>query len=110
MIPANELRIGSIVNYKGEIIPLSRGFEVDRHNEIYEPIPLTPELLEKCGFTGQALGYWVHDVFKGIHVHAEDEGLVVYMAGGGRLVRVSSVHHLQNLYFDLTGTELKFKL
>lgn len=76
-------------------------------------IPLTPEILEKCGFE-DIRGEYV--IFNGICIYNDDEryffadedtheGNINYF-GNGFLY----VHELQNLYFALTGEELNVSL
>lgn len=61
---ANELQIGDYVNYRGQIIKVTSLYDKGGSNEVgwsdkesvwvnadnVEPIPLTPEILEKNGF------------------------------------------------------------
>ncbi len=133
MIQANELRIGNWVDagqlgyvQVATIDPTTGGYS--------SPIPLTPEILEKCGFKmGMSKGvsrltddldydpeqhgdtyYWDLKVPKNDHV--QDLGtfnLVQFGKDNDILwahqwlrVKLKSLHQLQNLYFSLTGTEL----
>lgn len=64
MLQANELMIGDYVNYRGQIIKVTSLYDKGGSNEVgwgikegtwvnvinVEPIPLTPEILEKNGF------------------------------------------------------------
>lgn len=124
MIAANQLRIGNWVKYHDddtlfkvvEIDTLGMRVENDEQNtwieyDCFSPIPLTPEILEKCGFayweldidcTDPSDAYWVHRKFKfGI----DNLSWTVQKIG----VRVKYLHQLQNLYFALTGEELNYK-
>jgi len=129
MIQPTELRIGNSVFYEGEVwfidsihqdvcgvMKGERG-AIILYNRM-SPIPLTPEILEKCGFGENpqhehpafdeysllsnnrfAIGdfngeYWVVD---GI-----DQWLLEH--------KIYYLHQLQNLYFALTGEELKVQL
>lgn len=71
MINANELRIGNMVNWcnpldnKNEIVAINnRDFDLiieKNMGHLYSPIPLTPEVLERCGFVGD-IPEWVMSV------------------------------------------------
>ena len=76
-------------------------------NEI-KPIPLTEEILLKCGFTNTG-GY--------ISFYNGDFGLIwnedhisLQVEGQWLTLKVKSLHQLQNLYFALTQTELTINL
>lgn len=65
-------------------------------------IPLTSEILEKCGFKPFAKD-WVKS---GIIIHTRKRGFVI----NKRIPIIKSIHQLQNLYFALTGEELTVNL
>jgi len=73
-----------------------------------EPIPLTEDILLKCGFevyefdNGQSNQYR----FKDRLIVIRDNKFVDY----GTSVILNYVHTIQNLYFALTGEELEVKL
>lgn len=117
MIAANELRIGNYVSYcqdddisvvKGiysdvdVLLNLARVFTKDLFG-----IPLTEDILLKCGFEKRVdnicneshfvLGKFIvmdDFVLCDINIH----------------VVITTLHHLQNLYFALTGEELNVEL
>lgn len=115
----NELRIGNFV------YDIHRGIVVDVHLNVlrsiktnktclYQSIPLTEEWLEKFGFT-KAIYY---DVDQNYYVYFDfsiynfyDEGWFFLDPDNGHINTkgVKYVHELQNLYFALTGEELKMK-
>lgn len=128
MIEAENLRIGDIVRYEKNIITVQaietnyeEGFIKDKYNVGYncnelDPIPLTPELLEKNGF----------EMRKGTVVYAknrlalkpldEGKGYQVYQVGLGSLrlfyveVRfVKYVHELQHILWAL-GKDANLKV
>lgn len=86
------------------------------------PIPLTPELLEKCGFEkfpydadDEDVEYWI--------LKLPESGQISYYKPGeffvsdthspdfyGAKVNITHLHQLQNLYFALTGEELQINL
>lgn len=139
MLQSNELRVGNFLKFnnhieKERIVQVNlrffgswaAGISIDemkfdeKFNIYYSPIPLTPEILEKCGFeivvelhptyligkgaivlhvTKQSGKYW-HCI---VYNNYEDE-LSERWAGIGN---VQYLHQLQNLYFALIGEELK---
>lgn len=130
MIKANELRIGNWVNYNingeqlhsGKITGIyntqdepSRGV-IDYHYPLVfgQPIPLTPEILEKAGFESVrwSMGSynWVHRESKICFKRLKTQGDVVRFMAHNRITHVTSLHQLQNLYFALTGEELNINL
>lgn len=138
MIAANELRIGNwidaeigtikkpkkvntIINgvytstpppsVESYIISYSRSI---RLSNLF-PIPITPEILEKCGFLQHHDDCYNHvmyikKVFDGGKLLW---GVYPNEIGGGVVIRkakpLESLHQLQNLYFALTGEELTYK-
>ena len=134
MIKVNELRLGNKIYYipllasnEKEIYTVTPRFfssfaagktfeeQADPKNwevsPYYEPIPLTPEILEKCGFErrndsygDRCHNYWLNDYVISYFAKDTDHfkaGTVIY-----RDTELKSLHHLQNLYFDLTCEEL----
>lgn len=117
MIKANELRIGNFIkNFKNEIHCVKeirvdywsnkpgsfQTFSFEKSNGI----PLTPEVLEKCGFDENGklnhfkIGYDNDDFVKAqMSVQFQDT-----------MIKVKYLHQLQNLYFALTGNELEINL
>lgn len=75
----------------------------------FEPIPLTPEWLERFGF--EVYGsepYWKYaDGINGMFKNNRFR-LFTFQTHGD-YVPVDYVHQLQNLYFALTGQELELK-
>ncbi len=88
--------------------------------EDFEPIPLTPELLEKCGFELDYApqlpevikGNFVMN-FMGINDNSDNIELSRNYSGTASYhldVCIKYLHQLQNLYFSLTSTELKIEI
>ena len=128
MIPSNELRIGNYVIFEGRLERLEminnrtlvvevEGANVDDIEDIgfsdIHPVLLTDDILRQCGFI-------YHDYFKfwqlvnGKDEHRsemyidQDYNVIDFMSRP--IVRkVSSLHHLQNIYFMLKGQELLFQ-
>lgn len=126
MIQANEkLMHGNYVIYHGEqdmyckldcqdILNIATGYM--ENDKIHSPIPLTPEILEKCGFTqhhddchNQVI--YIKNIFHdlpfqwGVYPNELASGFIVSNAKPLRYL-----HQIQNLYFALTGEELNVQL
>lgn len=118
MIQSSELRIGNwAVNY-GQYVCIEADDIVDCHHqpESYEPIPITPEILEKAGFEKKRYNDHYSCYCKGdfvfpytgkyfFHCTYKEARLFDYSNKGEILL-----HQLQNLYFALTGEELEINL
>lgn len=129
MVKANELRTGNWVNSTGTLIQgylCVTGINVEGMGAIFfgsfalseghlDGIPLTPEILEKCGFVNNddpmgdfeemyenELGDKI-DKENGIYKWWHNDRYYTY-------VELKTLHQLQNLYFALTGEELEVKL
>ena len=107
----NELRIGNLAYYNGEIVtingiskehPFINRVTIDylEWDEI-QPIPLTEEWLLKCGFNDKENQYRYKDRL----IVIRDNDFHDY----GTSVKLKYVHQLQNLYFALTNNELIFR-
>jgi len=127
MIQVNELRFGNWIKYLGDVVQVfgTRGIYVitiDEHNEreqqiafpAFEPIPLTPEILEKAGFVlrqkdedGIIYGKEKYTI---IYTRCTPGGFGYFLNGYHNDVHLQYLHQLQNLYFALTGEELKINL
>ena len=131
MLKNNELRIGNWVMYSHKYeSPLPVAIKIDISDLIligenlkdykYEPIVLSPEILEKCGFVlnrNNELSIEINDIashlelMRGVdgfyypaftQTPQGDEERTVYFN------RINSLHQLQNLYFSLCGEELNY--
>lgn len=150
---SKELMLGNWVKYAHnsfwieEIQGQPVQIDIDNYQEIYfdeggtlepkyEPIPLTPEILEMAGFVkndgalGAALGHTLilesrEGTYKNIAVvYNSDKNYPQYYVfmregsttdiGDNNIVTISRdlqyLHQLQNLFFALTGTHLKIEL
>ena len=119
MLEARELRLGNTIEcYLGA--PISESMEIivkattlvnfDKYPKTsYHPIPLTEEWLDKFGFIHNGMWwdssqeYFELDTFKDSYVMGINS--CEYNHG----IEIKHVHQLQNLYFALTGEELKIK-
>jgi hypothetical protein len=128
----NELRIGNwvklfndefnkihvisktAIQVEGGII----GGEVFKLEQI-QPIPLTPEILEKCGFVKQydecVFDFGNSRIEQVIWADSEPEWKFRRILGNDLtswrhgMIAINYLHQLQNLVFALTGEELTFK-
>lgn len=121
MIDAKELRIGNWIYWNEELkkgvahkviligefhlytIPISLGPSLND----YQPIPLTPEILEKCGFikdrsTMSLLGGYI------IWFERREDKLFLCTDESSK--QILFLHDFQNIYFALNGEELKINL
>ena len=141
MIDTNELRIGNFVSTNGKPMNTSnkgiykvlaidsrdsfeelkgcvtitcddpRYKDVGAWCQYLEPIPLTPELLEKCGFEyDNGKECWEMDgECIDINIHPKEIGIEVdYWENS--LIKCKYLHQLQNMYYAITGEELEVKL
>ena len=137
MIQANELRIGNKVYYNGMIVTIQQILSdsvmaysiADMPDDEYSfseinPIPLSPEILEKCGFKEVFTKDWYsirindesylysnpRDGF-GLTIENKDEETNTDIEELFiQLPHIKYLHQLQNLIFALCGEELKFKI
>lgn len=139
MVVANELRIGNYLKDQDGLIVVVKGIDSDRsyehkgklhvgtaqcyYNEYngttgkwletLNPIPLTEEVLLKCGFMGNESSYYLHKDFASLHLEKpflDSAHYLVKTILGDKLTSVKSVHQLQNLLFATTGKELEIHL
>ncbi|MDP4265714.1 MAG: hypothetical protein Q8941_24560 [Bacteroidota bacterium] len=109
MININEIRLGNWVKGFegwGEYVEVSYVIMdqfLQGNTSRFNPIPLTPEILEKAGFERQRSkdleDVWVK---KGVGISADG-----YY---NHDIKREYLHQLQNLYFALTGEELIINL
>jgi len=131
MIKANELRIGNRIRVYSDIVEVTdiaddgiigttAYFDGQMGccgctDSMAEPIPLTPEILEKCGFEQKEVvnsdqddrTFWAHPK---MNYYTYDGKKFDAGYGFGDLDHVKYVHQVQNLFFALTGEELEVKL
>jgi hypothetical protein len=74
----------------------------------FHPIPLNIEILDKCGFFYQDNNSYQLDTNLGFSIWGRVEsGFNVYVDSDEIGRSIKYLHQLQNVYFDLTGEELK---
>lgn len=122
---ASELRIGNYLINIAKTSNVITRIDIDDLKKInyqagmhYVPIPLTEQLLLKCGFTKNEENKFFRIFIKSSY---EFEYNILnkcvsmwypqrYVEGYNAVVRCEFLHQIQNLYFALTGTELKIEL
>lgn len=119
MIQSNELRRNNLIYYGTMVYPVDRIMEQSisvrvnsgalrtaRPHE-FEPVKLSPEILEACGFDNREGYLWfLNDDF---YIHFRDGSLMYNGMPDGSPV-LHFLHELQNLTYALTGTELFINL
>ena len=127
---SSELRIGNVLSYKGRWYSLfeisrnklntqsNRGIDVLFNTSELEPIPLTEEILLKCGFKyrpcgiqgadmWQGLAYWD---LNGVHLRGDKKVTNSLKIQGFIDSEIKYLHQLQNLYWALCGKELNINI
>ena len=120
-ILANELRIGNwvIIISTGQIACITSvdkniGVKVN-NSPIYlsiddiKPIPVTEEILLKCGFEKDNEYFSL----KNLHYNIENKRFYIgndHVSSGHNDAYILHLHQLQNLYFALTNQELEIEL
>jgi len=124
---ANELRIGNYVycnfttNQPDKIDTIDLvDFDIintkDGNMENYKPIPLTEEILLKCGFDRDRDGWYLsaeYKLYNPLNPMGMPSGKYYIMTFHDKIIAVKAtiyLHQLQNLYFALTGNELTVSL
>src|SRR5687767_669454 len=127
MIDAKSVREGICVKWKADgvafdvsvALMLQASFWAHIHCGDIVVIPLTPEILEKCGFEYEDLGndspheWWIHKEHKRFQLwDFNGEHWILAMADqyGLPTEHFKYLHQLQNIYFALTNTELNINL
>lgn len=115
-----ELRLGNWVRitdyYNTPINVEARGkyhqftFSDAKIIQYLEPIPLSEELLLKCGFEKWVEGVYLHDNISVSLSIMEDNTIEVTIDGIYRVCVIKYLHQLQNIYFNLVGEELEVKI
>lgn len=105
IMKANELRIGNLIFEEetqevGQVNTVILGIIDEGLSHTYKPIPLTEEWLERFNWNPP----------KDIGVAFSTNTHEIYFVAGNYYKTIEYVHQLQNLYFALTGEELKWKL
>lgn len=129
MIKANELRINNVINYatydmsngNNILVPvvadgnIIKAIELSPDLNAYHPIPLSPEILEKCGGEKDDKSVFGGYLFR---LNGGEQIRIVYSDTigwhwpmfGHTAVIVNFLHQFQNLIFLVDGNELDVKL
>ena len=133
MIKANDFRVGNFVNeyyynsivgkYESSLIKVNAVYKthiVCQDDCAYgfsdiSPIPLTEDILLKCGFESHYSTFYLANSDFDISYNDElENGISIcvgdYCPRGRCFEHIKFLHQLQNLYFALTGTELEINL
>jgi hypothetical protein len=124
MIQATDLRIGNYQMFGERICIVTALFKthficdlldgVSIGNSLqnrFHPIPLTPDILEKCGFWNTDMdGEYIYNERGITRFYISPIGLVSFKIGDIVFSTVHFLHQLQNLYKALTNNELEIKL
>lgn len=131
MIDVKELRIGNYVYLQNSKTPYKitevgyREIEYPRYEasgisteavfrtyvDNLNPIPISEELLLKCGFREEERSFYRADLGNvsfnqyGYYIHLKE-----CSSEAIRVIKITSLHKLQNLYFAMTGKELEVSL
>ena len=128
MIKANELRIGNWVNYidinglnpaQIEIEDFINLKEDGEKDFAFSPIPLTPEILEKCGFekelfemSGCEVWHVPNTLWRIARSYRDENEYKLWheriSPPTWNLKTLEYLHELQNIIYALTGKEIKF--
>jgi hypothetical protein len=117
MIPSQELRIGNWVSKNSTSVdPIQLNRKLFEWavcqwvcKDIY-PIPLSPEILEKAGFSKE-LFYYEKDEICIREIEGKFYALAMWVPLESETnILIDSVHYLQNFYFFIVGRELNLEL
>jgi hypothetical protein len=113
-VTVNELRIGNWLrgyNFDGSAHKVTGNEIFDAYNDPDDfnavPVILTSEILDKCGFVKSIDGIVFYT--KG-DISFEWYGTKLHFTDGCMGIDIYYLHQLQNLYFALTGEELKVEM
>lgn len=133
-IRCEELRIGNLVLFHpmkkikricsvkeiklDRVCVLDKGLDLVLSKTEIQPIPLTPEILIRCGFEKWSENNFFHEGFVDywkLLYHEHNNEWEVYYApdkscSGQDISVINHLHQLQNLYYSLTNTELLVNL
>ena len=104
---AHELRIGNLIERGGQIVTVGWGTikAASEGMDVGSPIQLNNEWYLKFGFEKSNNSYYIGDYTYGVELIDCDFYFLLY--GDQAMIKIKHVHQLQNLYFALTGEELK---
>jgi hypothetical protein len=118
MINPKELRLGNIILLDNKHKRIVSYLEIDTDcSRWFTGIPLTPEILEKCGF--ETTGDFKNNItcdFKSkklwngaqVNIYSRHKRFYYWMNETYN-IELKSLHQLMNIFFALTNTELIYK-
>ncbi|MGL5260813.1 MAG: hypothetical protein ACRC9P_00315, partial [Bacteroides sp.] len=113
----NELRIGNwVMGYNDPFKWSLEHFDLLKQADLDEiikaPIPLTEEVLLKCGFRKVPKALYIDDFSELRAATTYKKGFIIWNAdtikfwvGNSVIDNIKHLHELQNLYFAITGEE-----
>ena len=114
MIKANELRIGNNYMVGGQLITATAEdiLKCRARPTLRRPIPLTPEILEKCGFCiisnpNHTNSFLCYKPMLKLVIDSDSKNITLRDYSGVQK-SITHLHQLQNLYHALTGEELTY--
>lgn len=112
-LQAKDLRVGNYYTdgfgLFGQITPEDiQMLADDPLDDHYQGIPLTPDILVKCGFKPYTLGEYEGYIRRHIFVLGMGEG--VFTLYQNFITRFKYLHQLQSIYYWLVGQELEVNL
>ena len=111
-----DVRIGNVYwNVKLEKINKVDTFDLYYNNfeTIAKPIPLIWEHLDRLGFVEDGCPgdrSWTLNSFVVNYCIGICDDRLMYLNRQNKPIKILGIHHLQNLYFDMTGEELNIEL
>jgi hypothetical protein len=127
-----ELKIGNYVKYNGCVVSVyaisnqtpnkDKHFDnkarvtlwcnglIDATIDEIEPIPITEELLLKCGFDEPCDVVYEHNYGEFEVTKEQEKWWVTWNGGADFWFEIKHLHQLQNAYYLATGKELEIKL
>jgi len=107
-ITANELRIGNWVNNNEEYYQITSSTiaQLERGDSNAKSIPINEDWLLKFGFTQSPAFKNIY--FKGTFLNITLGNKIMFEINDQIISEIKYIHQLQNLYFALTGKELKY--
>ena len=119
MIQSNTLRIGNLVNYKGNTVTIDaigllsamiKESPLPIEYDDLEPIPITEDILVRMGFKNSTIG-WQRHLFKdnSIGLIKLRDSWLIGISGGFGLVNIkhiNSIDQLQNVFYFCSQQEL----
>ncbi len=117
MIAPHELRLGNKALRNGIVVTVDNQtfWDVEKYPDQYDPIELNEDWLLKFGFESNNVAYKIDNdrfVFELYFYDAWNLCYVEKSKFGNGSVELSGywkIHELQNLFFAITGEELKIK-